>query len=85
MTRDRAALIFGSTALAIIVGATAWSLVTPGGHPDPTPGPTSPSLPRGVETIRVPLDGQLYRCVVYYTNGIDCDWSHPLATPPEEQ
>lgn len=74
----------GRLALAVACGLLGVLLLfTIGGmlSPDddlPPPAPVGPTMPAGMEAHRLPLDGQLYRCVVYYTEGVDCDWDHPI-------
>lgn len=77
-------IILGGVALGAVVVATA--IFT--GHavdqtpPTPTPAATSTQapLPRGVQPFVADLDGRQYRCLLYFTSGIDCDWDHPLPT-----
>lgn len=74
-------------ALAVVAVAVATVIFT--SHaidpalPDPAPAATATpaALPRGVQPFVADLDGRQYRCLLYFSSGIDCDWAHPLTAP----
>lgn len=56
------------------------SCTAPAAADDP-PYPAPIDRRNAVYGTHIDLDGQRYRCVVRSSQGIDCDWDHPIGTP----
>lgn len=79
MTWGRGACVFAAT-LLLLVGYLTVRDIADGPEPAPAPGP---SVPAGIELVRVPRGGQEYDCMVYYRGGVWC-WPDPTPTPDHE-
>lgn len=81
--KTRTGLVLAGAALAVALSYTVWDLADGTEQLDPAPL-RSPSMPEGVELVRVPRGGALYDCVVDYNGGIFCwdDPAVPSPTPP---
>ena len=66
-------LLMATTALLTVAFS---SCSGPAAAEDPYMNPVNSDY--RIYSTHIDLDGQTYRCVIRSTQGIDCDWDHPL-------